>query len=969
MKLKKLTLYELNFDSHLKKKIYTHNHLNFGLCYLILVSGKFLEKNFFFDIYFNFKSILTKFLKKIIFNTRYLGGWEIIEIILEENYFQKLLFFYSFVKSFLKKFPILMSSKSFLILHLSFFSGKKPMILKNLNLKFSQIKKSPTNQYFIQFVEFQRGNCKKRKDLHQFISKKYRTSKIYLFQNLIYQKKWRKDFCSNYISVRLNHKKTFKTLFQHLIFMINCKKTFEMLLRKKTKEIFFKKKKRNFFSRNHLISPSYSRTCKTFFQEFSVFLRGFFIFLTNNLLLLVIFQVKQENPDLNFLYFNIIKYLPKPFFKIKIRYIDCFAHKIYLYSKKKLFRCVNNFLFKHDNRKTKNKKILVRKKINLKKSNWIKHTSFFLKNLNSTKFKMTRNIDKIGWVFKKFSKSILIQLYGIQYKENSIFLKTDRFKAFKNFKKKMVNIDSSFFYSFNIIEKFQTNLKLFNMFGFWTSSLFNVRNNNKILKRFLDIETVFCFEYWIYKIKNLGKIFRILKNMKNTEKIFLKKIFKFYLFKRYQALNFFLINFLEIEYKNLTKYQRDKCEYSEFFQLFINFNQTISLKFHPYNFFLLVIFEVSSPFFFNGLNQWLINFNENSKIIRKIVGISFHFYEKSYESLGNWFNFKFQEKLISLKFTKEFKKMRFYLSRLIITLLSSNEKNNEILLKTIMREDFFLKSFVKKFSILNKKKRIFQERGFLQIIILVVLNYTLFSKREALLISSYSIFLFWIKEPLKFENLFYSIKFFFLYNTETDLLGELETIFISKIQFFNFQKKLLESSFKTFSNFNNSILIKNFSFLENNLNKNNGKKDVFKIFFHSPFNESTCYFVFYQIYNSINSKKILLYFGKKDFSNKKFCKELSLLLFDEKVFHQKVCFPYQIIFKKIERTMRNHSMLINSKKFIYFLLFLISNFPKTINDKQNKSLLKKLGEFSEPEYKFFLESFTLNITDGMKIFK
>ena len=47
----------------------------------------------------------------------------------------------------------------------------------------------------------------------------------------------------------------------------------------------------------------------------------------------------------------------------------------------------------------------------------------------------------------------------------------------------------------NIIEKFQKNLKLANMFGFWTSSSFNVRNNNKILKRFLDIETIFCFEY------------------------------------------------------------------------------------------------------------------------------------------------------------------------------------------------------------------------------------------------------------------------------------------------------------------------------------------------------------------------------------------------------------------------------------------------------------------------------------------
>jgi hypothetical protein len=70
-----------------------------------------------------------------------------------------------------------------------------------------------------------------------------------------------------------------------------------------------------------------------------------------------------------------------------------------------------------------------------------------------------------------------------------------------------------------------------------------------------------------------------------------------------------------------------------------------------------------------------------------------------------------------------------------------------------MREEFFLKSFVRKFSILNNKKRIFQERCFLQIIILVVLNYNLFPKREALLISSYSIFLL-INEFLSDESLF-----------------------------------------------------------------------------------------------------------------------------------------------------------------------------------------------------------------------
>ena len=164
MKLKKLVLNEINFDSHCKKKNLLTNQIDFGLFYLILVSGKFFEKNFFTDIYINFKSILKKFFRKINFNTGYLGGWEIIETILEEYYFQKLLFFYGFVKRPLKKFPILMSSKSFLILHFSGFSGKKPMILKNLNLKFSQIKKSPANQYFIQFVEFQRGNCKKKKN-------------------------------------------------------------------------------------------------------------------------------------------------------------------------------------------------------------------------------------------------------------------------------------------------------------------------------------------------------------------------------------------------------------------------------------------------------------------------------------------------------------------------------------------------------------------------------------------------------------------------------------------------------------------------------------------------------------------------------------------------------------------------------------------------------------------------------------
>ena len=63
---------------------------------------------------------------------------------------------------------------------------------------------------------------------------------------------------------------------------------------------------------------------------------------------------------------------------------------------------------------------------------------------------MTRNIEKIEWIFKKFSKFILIQLNGIQNSENSTFLKTDRFKAYKNFKKKVMITDSSFFYSFNL---------------------------------------------------------------------------------------------------------------------------------------------------------------------------------------------------------------------------------------------------------------------------------------------------------------------------------------------------------------------------------------------------------------------------------------------------------------------------------------------------------------------------------------
>ena len=39
-------------------------------------------------------------------------------------------------------------------------------------------------------------------------------------------------------------------------------------------------------------------------------------------------MVKQENPNLNFLYFNIIKYLPHPSFKIKISYINCFVYEI-----------------------------------------------------------------------------------------------------------------------------------------------------------------------------------------------------------------------------------------------------------------------------------------------------------------------------------------------------------------------------------------------------------------------------------------------------------------------------------------------------------------------------------------------------------------------------------------------------------------------------------------------------------------
>jgi len=38
------------------------------------------------------------------------------------------------------------------------------------------------NQYFIQFVEFRKGNCKKKKELHQCMIEKYRTKKIYFFK-------------------------------------------------------------------------------------------------------------------------------------------------------------------------------------------------------------------------------------------------------------------------------------------------------------------------------------------------------------------------------------------------------------------------------------------------------------------------------------------------------------------------------------------------------------------------------------------------------------------------------------------------------------------------------------------------------------------------------------------------------------------------------------------------------------------
>ena len=48
----------------IKKKKPITDHFDFGLCYFILVTGKFFEKNFFIDIYINFKSILEKFFKK-----------------------------------------------------------------------------------------------------------------------------------------------------------------------------------------------------------------------------------------------------------------------------------------------------------------------------------------------------------------------------------------------------------------------------------------------------------------------------------------------------------------------------------------------------------------------------------------------------------------------------------------------------------------------------------------------------------------------------------------------------------------------------------------------------------------------------------------------------------------------------------------------------------------------------------------
>ena len=176
-------------------------------------------------------------------------------------------------------------------------------------------------------------------------------------------------------------KKTFKKFFGNSVFTIKNEIKFQIYLKKAIKKIFFKNR-RKFFFRNKQLSPSYFRIFKTSFQQLTIFLRYFFKVLTENLLSWITSLIRFENPNLNFLYFYIIKYFPSIYSKISEIAPPLFGSKFHFLIKKNLFWNYKDFIFRYDFKKNNNKS-LTRENINFKKLNLLKDRSLFLKNLNT----------------------------------------------------------------------------------------------------------------------------------------------------------------------------------------------------------------------------------------------------------------------------------------------------------------------------------------------------------------------------------------------------------------------------------------------------------------------------------------------------------------------------------------------------------------------------------------------------------
>jgi len=943
---------EINHDFIFnKKRTFLINSYNYNFFCLALVSEKFFGLFFSLDILMNSRLISKRFFKKINLNLTFRKKKKMSEIFFQNYNSEKLFFFYYCVKSSFKTFLFLIFSESFLMFHLLTSPKKKPIDLKKLNIKIFQAIKIPLNGFFLQFIEFQKGACLKKKDKIRLLPEGYKKSTIHLFPNLIYQKKWNENFNLDSILVGNKKKKTFKKFFGNSVFTIKNEIKFQIYLKKAIKKIFFKNR-RKFFFRNKQLSPSYFRIFKTSFQQLTIFLRYFFKVLTENLLSWITSLIRFENPNLNFLYFYIIKYFPSIYSKISEIAPPLFGSKFHFLIKKNLFWNYKDFIFRYDFKKNNNKS-LTRENINFKKLNLLKDRSLFLKNLNFSKLKMTRDLDRFTWISKQTLTSNWIPIYNNGFQAKSIYstsIRIDNIK--KKIKMKTFNsFNSIFFYSLkHKIERSVQNSKFIYFLGFVVSNVFNVRNNDTFLKIFWKKGTIFWFEYFFLKIKNVKRLHKVFQTMKKIEKKFLKKIFELNLFKEYSISNFFFRNFLEIKYINLKKINNQIGSNFFFSRQFLNFTCLHSLKFHPYNLFSFIACEMFTSFLSRRLDEWIFKIKESFQIVHKIMGISFQNFRKTYKCLKLWFNFRFKEKFDSLEFGRRFIKIKFFLNNQMIALLFFNKKKDRTSVKSIFRKDDVLQSSVKeKFNARNIKK-IFWKKEILQKNLLITVNCKHLIKRELFLLLIFSIFLFGIKKILKIKHMFLSMKFLLFYILETDLLGELEVMLISKIEFITLFEKLFKSRFKAFSSYDNSSLVRKFIFLKKNLCKNSEKKNIFEKLFVSSLNEPLFYSFFKSIFRSIQEKENLSYIEKNSFSNKKFL----IMILVEKLFNRQLKLFIPIIFQKVVSSSTPNNF-INFKKFIYFLIFLIPNFDKKTNLRKNLTLLNNIQKFSDIDYKFFLQ--------------